>query len=223
MCYRLAICFMKKNCFQRSVNYNYVNGSIFILNYDSWLIRMQVIFLLCLGERGLYTVIHPILLTAPSNTNVFHQVDKMCMISVFPTFWSQGRKAKSKNIIKHILLSKLAAEEEKCLAEIHVVCIEHVALLFFPQTESSQIVTLNLWRGFFVVHLVYLCQNCCELPSGVSLPTVGVCQNVWSERWQLQWQIVWKYQLVQYQSKIRVNYNQVMTHEQHTKLYNLTS
>lgn len=79
------------------------------------------------------------------------------------------------------MLSKLAVEEEKCLAEIHVVCIEYVALLFFPQTESSQIVTLILWHGFFVVHLVYLCQNCSEFPSGVSLPTVGVLSGcvVW--------------------------------------------
>lgn len=165
MCYLLAICFMKKNCFQRSVNYNYVNGSIFILNYDSWLIRMQVIFLLCLGERGLYTVIHPILLTAPSHTNVFHQVDKMCMISVFPTFWSQGRKAKSKNIIKHILLSKLAAEEEKCLAEIHV-CIEHVALLFF----SSNRIFSNCYTKFMTW---FLCGS----------PCVSVSELLWTSIW----------------------------------------
>lgn len=34
---------------------------------------------------------------------------------------------------------------------------------------------------FLVVHLVYLCLICCEFPSGVSLPTVGVLSGcvVW--------------------------------------------
>lgn len=66
---------------------------------------------------------------------------------------------------------------------------------------------------FLVVHLVCLCLICCELPSGVALPTVGVVSGC----------VVWEvavvvtdcveYQLVQYQSEIRVNYNQVLTHK----------
>lgn len=139
MCYLLAICFMKKNCFQRSVNYNYVNGSIFILNYDSWLIRMQVIFLLCLGEiKGctqwsIKSHSGYLFLSIP----VYSIMLLTCEWFLYSIqFWSQGRKAKSK-IIKHILLSKLSVEEEKCLAEISGLCTEYVALVFFSNRIYS--------------------------------------------------------------------------------------
>lgn len=129
MCYLLAICFMKKNCLQRSVNYNYVNGSIFILNYDSWLIRMQVIFFYYAWERS--RAVHsdpwnPILVNCSFQYQCISSGWQHAWYLYSLQFWSQGGKAKSKNIIKHILLSKLSVEEEKWLGSdpwsMHWMC-----------------------------------------------------------------------------------------------------
>lgn len=123
-------------------------------------------------DQGLYTVIHeiPSWLTVPSNTNVFHQVDNMHDICIPYNFEVKEEKQNPRTSLSTYCLASSLLKRKNGLAVIPGLCIECVALIFI-----SNIIYTNCCTKFMTFFWWFtLCQNCCELPSGVSLPTVGV-------------------------------------------------
>lgn len=96
----------------------------------------------------------PSWLTVPSQASVFHQVDNLHDFCIPYDFEVKELKKKRKNIIKQVLLSKLAVKDEKCLAESHVISTECVTLFFSSNRICLNCYTKFMTLGFFLVYLV---------------------------------------------------------------------